>query len=578
MSAALLLGILSGCSGSPEKTPEGSTMGLVLKLDGGYALQFSADTAEYEVHIPAGRPRIPKVLAQGGEMIEVIQAVIPDDGESGTATVYCAGKPVYRVRFVRDASLGFHLQYDDYYTFREDAASLESSDPSVLEIAPNGRLHARALSETPVTVRALAADGSELESLTVDKIVKAPLNIFLITGQSNAYGSYDIPDGMDAGTFTNQQRALALCPEPGTVLCTDVSNVGEIYGYMYDLSVGRSGFSPALGKTWYDLTGEKTLMLQTAVGGAPIEAWEKPTETERFAYGDIRANFYETTKNAFDTCLAEINAENSGYELNRVHAYWLQGETGMSSTFDPNLDGEGVGNWIFGNRQHIVETQEYYDIFMKNMEYFEQDFGVSFMGILLVRAVTEVISDESRDRFLYTDLCPARAAQYALHNRNGMKISIVSRVCDIARPEFWPDQSVEGWGYMGSGNLHYNQKGHNANGYSAAAETYNLMYGGDARKAVDIEVIGKNGRDRFEDGGELKLRAGQKYQTAAMVMPEYTDTPLVTYSVKDPSVCTIDEFGMITVATDAYGKSTKVTYRCEAAGLEKTVTVTVREK
>lgn len=127
---------------------------------------------------------------------------------------------------------------------------------------------------------------------------KIPLNIFLIIGQSNAYGTYDVPEGRDEWDFRREQMKDAVLPKPGTVFCLDVDNVGGM-GDIYDLSSGRPGFSPALGKRWYELTGERTVMLQTAVGGAPIESWLKPEDGKRYTYGDPRSNFYETTLAGF---------------------------------------------------------------------------------------------------------------------------------------------------------------------------------------------------------------------------------------------------------------------------------------
>lgn len=134
------------------------------------------------------------------------------------------------------------------------------------------------------------------ERFFMDK--KIPLNIFLIIGQSNAYGTYDVPEGRDEWDFRREQMKDAVLPEPGTAFCLDVDNVGGM-GDIYDLSSGRPGFSPALGKRWYELTGERTVMLQTAVGGAPIESWLKPEDGKRYTYGDPRSNFYETTLAGF---------------------------------------------------------------------------------------------------------------------------------------------------------------------------------------------------------------------------------------------------------------------------------------
>ena len=587
LCTATVAGILSGCGGKNPASPgaAGKPEAKSITVDGGYQLDFSPKTFAYEIHVPAGRPRIPKLTAEadGQYEVSVAQAVLADGAEKGTAYVTVSAqsgeKTEYAVTFVRDAALGFHLQYDDCYAYLPEnaaqVAKFTSSAPDVISVTKDGTLHANALSETPVTVTALDANGGEIGKLTVDKVVKAPLNIFLITGQSNAYGTYDIPAGADTGAFMSSQIAKALRPDEGTVLCTDVTNTGTIQQDMYDLSAGRAGFSPALGKAWYDLTGEKTLMIQTAVGGAPIEAWIKPENGERYTYGNISGNFYENTANAYEHTMQVLGQENCGYELNRVHAYWLQGETGMASSFNPNKLGMGIGDWDFGSTNHIVDQEEYFNTFTKIAENFKADFGCEFVGILLVRAVQEVCSSESLSQQLLTDLVPARAAQYALHNQNSEYISIVSRVCEIARMESYSDMNDAGWGLMGCNNLHYNQAGHNANGLQAAVNTYKRLYGREEQKATELEVILENGRDRVEDGGEVLVLAGAPYQTAAMVLPLYTDTPVVSYQSADESICSVDKYGTLHPAEDAAGKETTITYRCEAAGLEKTIHVKV---
>lgn len=556
---------------------------LSISLDGGYSIAFAPDVRDYEVKIPLGHPRLPKVsaTAAAGSEVRVDQAVLPESANEGTAYVTvtdaAGSKGEYTVRFVRDEALGYQLQYGDVYQLCEDitlfAASYVCSDESVLTVSKTGAISALALSDSPVTVQVIGADGGVFTELSFNSVVKAPLNVFMIIGQSNAAGTYDIPEG--DSTFTASQLAEVMRPDAGTVLCTDVSADGSIGSFMYDLERGRAGFSPALGKTWYDLTGEKTLMLQTAVGGAPIEAWLKPDGVNRYTYISTLGNFYETTKNSFDQCIAAIEAPDSGYELNRVHAYWLQGETGMASTYKPDQGGPGVGDWVFGSQEHILTTEEYYNYFMQIQDYLVKDFGCEFTGILLVRAVSEVVSMENKALQQFTDLVPPRAAQYALNNSNGTEIALVSRVCDIAKKDNWKDPTYEGYGMMGCNQVHYNQKGHNANGVAAAESTFNALYDRDGRTASEIEIIREDGVKRMAEGEVLELAAGKSFQTAAAVLPLYTDTPVISYKVADESVCTVDAYGKITAAADAAGKQTTVTYCCEAAGIEKTITVSV---
>ena len=63
-----------------------------------------------------------------------------------------------------------------------------------------------------------------------------------------------------------------------------------------------------------------------------------------------------------------------------------------------------------------------------------------------------------------------------------------------------------------------------------------------------------------------------------MVLPLFSDTTTITYEVADPTVCSIDQYGNITATEAAVGKETTITYKCEAAGLSKTISVKVGVK
>ena len=556
-----------------------------LEADGGYEIDFQPELRSYTLSIPAGRARVPEITAQADEglKVEIAQPVVPDAEGFGYGYVYVTDAEgacgQYTILVVRDESLGFQLQYLDRYRFCPEAEAGQtlryvSSAPETASVDEAGEITALALSDAPVTVTALSG-GKEVARLEIDRIVPAPLNLFLILGQSNAAGTYDIPSGITETGYTLKQMADVDRPEAGTVFCVDVDYAGQIRKDFYDLSEGRPGFSPALGKRWYALSGEKTLMLQTAMGGSPIEAWEKPENGVRYAYLDARCNLYENTVRAYEHCLELLNAPESGFTLKRIYAYWLQGETAMCNTFQPDKISPGVGDWDFGSTAHIMSAEEYFEIFNRNLENFREDLKLSFMGVLMVRAMKEVCSPESLSVQLLTDLVPARAAQYALGASGNPGLALVSRVSDIARQESWTDRDDPGWGMMGCWNVHYNQTGHNANGVAAAENTFYRFYGGQSRKAESLQLLKQNGRDVFRDGEELVLAGGACYQTAAVVLPLYTDTPAVRYFSDDPSVCTVDRFGMIRVQPEAAGKSAAVTAVCEQAGLSCTITVRV---
>lgn len=555
-----------------------------LSADGEILDGFCPELRTYEIHIPAGRPHVPQLTAesQSGTAVTLQQAVIPDSRSYGSAYVSVTDPDgntgEYEVLFVKDPDKGFQLQYLDHYLYQPDVSlqagetlSFESSNPGIVQVEADGTLIARGLSNVPVTITAKRS-GAEVDTLTVDRVVDAVVNLFLITGQSNAAGTLDIPNGMSEEEFTAGEMQDVLCPDPGTAFCIDFNMVGDVQKSLYDLSEGRIGFSPALARTWYDLTGEKVLILQTAVGGSPIEAWRKPENGQRSTYLHSQANFYETTVKAYRYCINSIGYAGSGYRVNHTFAYWLQGETGTANTYNPNKIAQGVGDWEFGSTAHLLSTEEYYNIFLQNMEYFRSELNTEFMGILLVRNLEEASTPESIAFQLLTDLSGPRAAQYALNNTGIRDVGLVSRVCEYARKESYSNRNVEGWGFMGCNNVHYNQEGHNANGVAAAENTFWRFYGWGTRGAEQLQWLQTNGRDLFFDGDTLKLNPGEACQTSAIVLPLYTDTPDVTFSVGDPSVCTIDFSGCITAVAPG---TTTVTVTCEGTGFAITISVSV---
>ena len=550
-----------------------------LAVNGEALSGFRPELRTYEIHIPAGRPQVPQLSAEAaqGSTVTLQQAVIPDSRSYGTAHVAVTDQNgntgEYEILFVKDSLEGFQLQYLDRYPYQPDVTlgagetlSFESSNPGVIEVESDGTLIAVGRSNAPVTITA-KVNGTVADTLTVDCVVDAVVNLFLITGQSNAAGTLDIPAGMTEEAYIAMEMEDVLCPAPGTAFCIDVNIVGDILKPMYDLSEGRIGFSPALAKTWYDLTGEKVVVLQTAVGGSPIEAWMKPSDGQRNTYLYPQANFYETTLKAYQYCINSIGYSGSGYQINHTFAYWLQGETGTANTYNPNKISQGVGSTA-----HLLSCGEYYHIFLQNMEYFRSELNTEFMGILLVRNLEDASTPESIAFQLLTDLTGPRAAQYALNNTGIPDVGLVSRVSEYARKESYSNRSIEGWGFMGCNNVHYNQEGHNANGIAAAENTFGRFYGWGNRAAEQLQWYRQNGRDLFSDGDTLKLKTGEGYQTSAIVLPMYTDTPAVTYSAADLNICTVDCFGCITAVSAG---TTTVTVSCEGAALARTITVTV---
>lgn len=578
-----------------EAAPQALPVLNSLQIDGGYTIDFDPQVCKYTVTIPAGRPRVPKISAEAadGAAVEVLQATIADTANSGeaSATVRSAdAENVYTVRFVKDAAKGFELQYADVYEYvadvvPEDGAefSFESSDPDVISVSETGSMKAKALSDSPVTVTVYFGDEVH-ETIVVDRVIKAPLNIFLIIGQSNAYGWHDVPpEYADYYSYANEQKSLSDAPKLGTVWCDDIINSYDEYQFsgMYDLSKGRSGFSPALGKEWYNLTGEKTLMLQTAIGSTPIETWMPDPNLKFFGL-----DCYAQTVERFREYQQAFSAEDSNFEINRVYAFWLQGETCEEYTYSPGTftwtfknatpNYDYLGDWLPVSAEHpLMTSEEYANDFISMFEGFKKDVGLEFLGILPVRAMTSVSSAENVAQQQLVDLVPVRAAQFALNYSGAEGYRFVTMQTEIGRTESYPDESAEGWGYMGCYNIHYNQKGYNAIGKDAAENTFARFCAAEDHTAHDITVLDSDGRTQLENGQTLLVPLGQKHQITAYVTPLYAEDTALQFEVADASVCTIDAYGMVQATSDAQnvGKTTEL--RITGDGVEKTITIQI---
>jgi hypothetical protein len=145
---------------------------------------------------------------------------------------------------------------------------------------------------------------------------------------------------------------------------------------------------------------------------------------------------------------------------------------------------------------------------------------------------------------------------------------------EIGRTESYADKTVEGWGYMGCNNIHYNQLGYNAIGKDAAINTFAMFDAETDHAAAELVVLNKNGRDRLKDGDTVTLSVGETLQVSGYVLPLYADATNLTFTVADTSVCTVDAFGLITAPNlaSAAGKTTTLTIS------NGTLTVTINVK
>ncbi len=539
--------------------------------DDSYDFVFEKETFEYTVKLPAGHPAVPQVEAKGveGVTVEVQQAFLTNDAMSAKAYVVVTnGKDAentYTITFEKTADAGFELQYDDRYTFKPvaqlaegEAFAFTSSNPDVVSVdAATGEMTAKQVSTEDVTITATC--GEVTETLLVTEVEKAHVNLFLLTGQSNGQGCYgNADDKADQAGYISFDDNIKEVPEIGVD--------GAVYSYdvypykncvsantLYDMNnEKRTGPAAALGKEFYELSGEKVVFLQTAYSGAPIQSW-LDTETRQgyagyYKAGGANRNFYNATQKAYAD-LMEILDENN-FEVIRTCNFWWHGGTATTSTYD-------YESMTYVSGKPKITDKEYYDLYMMMHEDMIRDFGLDYDFMILNRIQSGACSAESKALYRHTDLVPVRASQIALTNENEDIIMVSTKAGEYARTYAASKEPDEyGWNFVGLDNVHFNQNGHNATGEEAGTNAfYALKSLFVEREAADhVEIIDTNGRDRLTSKDTIEMKVGSTYRISALAYPIYSED--ITYSSSNEKVATINEFGLITAVADGYAMIT----------------------
>ena len=531
--------------------------------DNKYNIEFSQNTTSYTVNLPAGRPRIPLVSAtpENGASVDILQATIADTESTGTAKITVTNNKesnVYTINFVRAEVVdSLILQYEDRYVFTPDYSlssnesfTFESSDTILATVDNDGVIVAKKVSSTPVVINA-KVNGEIKDTLTINEIHKAQINLFFITGQSNAQGSYDYTyssSNLSSTEKNAEQRVQAaeqlkdlVMPEaPGRVYCYDVyitnvnADADKYLGQMFDMAlVKREGFAAPMGKEYYNLSGEKVVFLRSAYSGAPIERWLDPTLYPTLA--ESNKNHYQATITGYNTLINNYLTSDN-FEIRSKANFWLQGETCATMVWQYGAD------WIKPTAEKPLMTDEdYANMFLKFNSQMVDKFGIESNNILLVRA-------HGTDGAVKPAITAIRASQYALGN-NYSNITIVSRLSDFAATN---TSSLVGTPYepyigmIGSSNVHYTQKGYNKNGLIAAQ---NYFYNRDADTNSDVtsvEIIDSNGVDRLASNTTIELNVGKTKRLAAFALPEYSLGDVI-WSSSDTKVATVNIYGLITI-------------------------------
>lgn len=299
ISLICILIILVGCNRVEEKE-----INQLFKVDDEhYKIEMAKDNSLI-IKLPEGRPRVPQLSYEDAN---IVQAVFPDGSKEAIAKVY-ADEKFYAIRLTKCKELGFELQYDDRYRFMPktiSAKEFSSSNPEIAEVDNYGNIRIVGVSENGAVIT--ATDGKTEEKLTITRTIKAPLNIYLITGQSNASYYYAEPE-------------LAAVTKPGTAY-----QYSELIGGVEICSMNaengtmnRGNIEASLGKELYALTGEKVLMINAGVSGKKIET-----------FVPLQGKSYQYISKVWEIVQSHINDEEfqAHYEP-RLRSYiWAQGES-----------------------------------------------------------------------------------------------------------------------------------------------------------------------------------------------------------------------------------------------------------
>ena len=530
--------------------------------DARYELDFKAGVKEYVVNLPDGRPTIPRIsaTAKEGRGIEIAQAYIPDGETEGNAYIKVTNgndSAIYTVRFIRNISNGFVLQYDDRYEFplEEKTGYTFSSDSDALTVDENGLMTAKKVTDSPIKVT--ATNGSDTKILTVDRIEKAHVNLFFITGQSNGQGCYDAVN-YDGSTETVYEGQIAYPTQLAAV--EKIGQHGRVYSYdvhprkenqnlekicdpsltipeaytLYDMQDrAKQGHQASLGKTWYEMTGEKVVFLQSAWSGAPIESWLDPDRYEEAGgYGNVTRNFYKSTKDGYNRLLAVLE---ENYEIIRKVNFWCQGETAMTSHYDKE-----ISNYIFSSNAaydvtKLITDAKYYEYFMHLDADMRADFGLNYNGIMMVKTKGTPID---------TAIIPIVSSHFALANSNKGIFTATRKFIEISRQYTSSDKTSEGYAFMGTDGNHYNQIGYNYHGKEAAENAFGYVFKSVTEDAAGVEIIANDGKTRLTQNDTVELKSGMTYRAGALSLPHYMSEK-ITWSSSNESIATVNEYGVV---------------------------------
>ncbi len=293
---------------------------------------------EGKVLIPEGRPRVPQIICEEADII--YQAFFADGETRSCAKIVC-GEDTYEIEFIKDPALGFELQYNDYYNFIpafevQGTVTYMSSDTETATVNETGEIHIENINDKGVVIT--ADDGHNIEELVITRTVKAPISVYMLTGQSNT--SY---------YYANAEEATVIKKGTGYIYSTAI-NEYTIECLTDDKGKMRYGnIEASLAKRLYDELGEKVLIINTGISSMKIRGFLPGSD-------------------GYDTILNSWNVMNG-----IMQTKWF------SERFEPRVRSY---IWIQGESDDWMQPEEYMENFLNVHSAFRsQDFGFEYAFI-----------------------------------------------------------------------------------------------------------------------------------------------------------------------------------------------------
>ena len=226
-----------------------------IRLDDETYAEINATDKEnvYYVTLPAGRSRIPKVVCNSAT--NIMQAVIPDNGTTGTATVTVHNK-TYSIIFERKAVTTeeeVQVQYDDRYQMPQNDSYI-AQDNDYLSINISGLITVKRAGG----LGTVSTYGGKTYRI---RTIKAPLNVVMIVGQSIASGKGG--DGSLAPAIIPGTGYDTGYRWDGTTCNTGYTGFASLKDTLGN-GKGVQGISQGFTNQWYQLTGEKNVYINAA--------------------------------------------------------------------------------------------------------------------------------------------------------------------------------------------------------------------------------------------------------------------------------------------------------------------------